>query len=62
MEESEKRKRAGKDNYPFPEQFLHDLNYMPPCAGIAFGIDRFVMLLTDSETIDDVVTFTHEEL
>jgi lysyl-tRNA synthetase class II len=35
---------------------------MPASAGIAFGIDRFVMLLTDSAEIDEVVTFTPEKL
>lgn len=62
MEEMEKREKAGKSSYPFPEKFINDLENMPPSAGIAFGIDRLVMLLTDSATIDDVVTFTPEEL
>jgi len=62
LEEEKKRKKAGKAEYPFPERFIHDLEHMPPSAGIAFGIDRFVMLLTDSATIDEVVTFTPEKL
>ncbi len=35
---------------------------MPEAAGIALGLDRLVMLLTDVEKIDDVVTFTPDEL
>jgi lysyl-tRNA synthetase class 2 len=35
---------------------------LPPAAGIALGIDRLIMLLTDAEAIDDVVSFTPEEL
>jgi lysyl-tRNA synthetase class 2 len=35
---------------------------MPEAAGIAFGIDRLVMLFADKATIDDVVSFTPEEL
>ena len=58
----EERRLAGKDPYPVPEKFLVDLAAMPPAAGIAFGIDRLVMLLLDAEAIDDVVAFTPEEL
>jgi lysyl-tRNA synthetase class 2 len=62
LEELESRKRNGKTVYPFPEKFINDLEFMPRSAGIAFGIDRFIMLLTDSPSIDDVVTFTPERL
>ncbi len=52
----------GKDEYLFPVKFIEDLKNMPYSAGIAFGVDRLVMLLTNSEKIDDVVAFTPEEL
>ncbi len=61
-EENERRRLLGKGEYPLPEKFLRDLGRMPVSAGIAFGVDRFVMLLTNSPSIDDVVTFTPEEL
>jgi lysyl-tRNA synthetase class 2 len=35
---------------------------MPEAAGIALGLDRLVMLLTDAATIDEVVPFTPEML
>jgi elongation factor P--(R)-beta-lysine ligase len=56
------RQGAGKAPYPVPEKFLRELAAMPEAAGIALGLDRLVMLLTDSETIDEVVAFTPELL
>ncbi|MBI5443983.1 MAG: EF-P lysine aminoacylase GenX [Deltaproteobacteria bacterium] len=61
-EEREERARAGKDPYPMPECFLHDLERMPEAAGIALGVDRLVMLLVGAGEIDEVVAFTPEEL
>jgi lysyl-tRNA synthetase class 2 len=56
------RRAMGQPPYPVPEKFLTELAAMPESAGIALGIDRLVMLLTDREKIDDVVAFTPEML
>jgi lysyl-tRNA synthetase class 2 len=56
--------RAAKNwaHYAMPTKFLNSLETMPPCAGIALGIDRLTMILADTGKIDDVVTFTPETL
>lgn len=63
FEEAQQQRRAlGKSPYPWPERFLRALSATPPSAGIALGIDRLVMLMTDRAFIDDVVAFPPERL
>jgi elongation factor P--(R)-beta-lysine ligase len=57
-----KRRQTGKEVYPTAEKFLKSLEYMPEAAGIALGVDRLAMIFSDSPKIDDVVSFTPEEL
>jgi lysyl-tRNA synthetase class 2 len=57
-----RRTELGLTPLPLPEPFLQELSMMPPSAGIALGVDRLVMLIADTVTIDDVIAFTPEQL
>ena len=62
LSEEAYRRSLKKLPYPIPENFLKELEDMPPAAGIALGVDRLAMVFLDANTIDEVIAFTQEEL
>jgi len=59
FEEQEKvRKIGGFELHPEDKDFVEALEYgMPPAAGAAIGIDRLVMLFTNTHNIKEVILF-----
>ena len=57
-EAAERRRQLGRTVYPIDEPFLYALEQgVPPCGGIALGIDRLVMLACDKMDIADIRPF-----
>lgn len=57
------RRARGLPQYPIDEKLLAALaEGLPPCAGIALGVDRLAMLVLGAASIRDVIAFAADEL
>jgi lysyl-tRNA synthetase class 2 len=57
-EQARDRSLGDEDAMPIDEDYVQALMYgMPPTGGFGMGIDRFTMLLTDQQSIREVILF-----
>lgn len=62
MANNDQRQRRGLPAVPADEKLLSAVGNMPPCAGVALGVDRLLMWMAGRDRIDEVLSFSDSRL
>lgn len=58
LKEQEEKRLVDEEAQPMDEDFIHAIEVgMPPTGGVGLGVERIVMILTDSHSIRDILFF-----
>ncbi|MDG5816486.1 EF-P lysine aminoacylase EpmA [Chitinispirillales bacterium ANBcel5] len=61
VQDNNKRLKLNKPKLPVDKRFIESIKHLPPCSGVALGVDRLLMLASNSSTIESVLPYIHKE-